>query len=32
MTGTEVGFAIIFGTSNLVFKDTIVNVLHEKND
>ena len=30
MTGTEMEFAVISGASNLVFNDTIVDVLHEK--
>jgi aminobenzoyl-glutamate utilization protein B len=30
MTGTEVEYAVISGASNLVFNDTIVDVLHEK--
>jgi aminobenzoyl-glutamate utilization protein B len=32
MTGTKMEYAIISGTSNLVFNDTIVDVLHEKMD
>ncbi len=32
MTGTETEFAVISGASNLVFNDTIVDVLHEKMD
>jgi aminobenzoyl-glutamate utilization protein B len=30
MTGTKMEFAVISGASNLVFNDTIVDVLHEK--
>jgi len=32
MTGTEMEYAVISGASNLVFNDTIVDVLHEKMD
>jgi aminobenzoyl-glutamate utilization protein B len=32
MTGTKVNSAVISGASNLVFNDTIVDVLHEKMD